>query len=364
MPSVFKLKICKWSQQPGLALSIFSLEIIQSIAVGTMAVHGVLEKLRTGELDEKLPGRPPLQDWLKFYDDHRRVSVEVMKIFPEVMGEGQDGQNSIDAWRKESVAIKNDPEKFKRRLKRMGKLKLLRGIGAGVQFARFGHKKHLGELRLELMGKEKKDKRDLLKLLTDRPEFLWYLRVGLPCVVLYKTFPITLLRKAIRAEKAKRSTAVQAYAIERLVRLDPLMMNHPAIERWWNSAHGPVRLARFKQLATWASEGLNCGKFSACLVKEAMGGLILEIAERFGKHFTWPNMKVYDPQITAEQVRELFYAVTKDRSGSSMGVVDEDLEDLQRGSWRRAITTHKKMWKRMFDAGGGFKSATLESTGS
>lgn len=355
MSSVFKLQIHKWSEGP--KLSLFSLEIIQSIAIGAEAVHGVIEKLRSGEIDDRLPGRPDLDEWLKFYDDHRRVSVEVMRIFPEIMGRGQDGQDKLDAWRKEAVTIKNDPEKFKRKLKRAGRASLLHAIGTGFQMACFSYKKHLEEARLELKGKQKPDKRDLGKILKNRHEFHWYMRVGLPCVIVYRTFPITLLRKAIRGGKKRRPSPAQASAIERLVRLDPLMMHHPAIVKWWNEAHGAVRQARFKQLTAWAAEGLDTGKFSARQIKESLGGLILEMAATFGRYMTLQEPKLHDPELTAEQVRQLFYAVAQDKAGFAMGVVDEDLEDLERGSWRRAIHEHKKIWHRMFAAGGGFKSA-------
>lgn len=355
MSSVYKLQIHKWLKGP--KLSQFSAELIQSTAVGAEAVHGVLEKVRSGELDAKLPARPPVAEWFALYEDHRRVSLAVFKYFPEVMGKGEKGQEAMDSWREELVAIKNDPAKFKRRLRRASYRMITQAILSAFSQRRRDYKRHLDALRREMRGQEVKDNRDLGKILAKSPEFHWYMRVALPCVVAYKTFPITLLRKARRKGKSGKAAAAQAEAIERLVRLDATMLYEPTIERWWNGVDGPVRQIRFEQLQNWAREGMDTGKFSLRLVKQSLGGLILAMANLYGMHWTWTSQKLTPAEITAEQVRQLFYAVAQDKAGRVMGVCDEDLEDLELESWRRAIMTHRKLWKRMFGPGGGFKSA-------
>lgn len=356
MPSVFKLQIHKALDEA--KLSYLSKELIQDVAVGADWVHGVMEAIREGTVDERLPAKPEPAVWLGYYRDHRRVTVAINNYFPEVLGgKGEEGQRNLDDLRAAMNQARENPTKFKNQLKRFGKKRLVLFLQEIFRARGKAYKRHLEEVRRELTGTGRKDKRNVDRILEKSPEFHWYLRVALPCVVVYRTFPITLLRMARRRGKGASGAAAQARAIERLVRLDPMAIHDPKIERWINGVHGSVRELRIQQVNAWVSEGLDTGKFSARMVKQSMGGLILALAELFGRYWSWVPPLLREPYIEARHVLELFHAVQRDKAGKVVGVYDEDLVDLQLESWRRAIKTQRKLWIKMLGPGGGFKSA-------
>lgn len=129
------------------------------------------------------------------------------------------------------------------------------------------------------------------------------------------------------------------------MRLDPLVIYDPEIERWINGVDGATRILRQELVESWRSTGLDYGQFSPVQVKQSLGGLIWAFSERLGRYWLPPRLFEFkDSRMTAEQVRDLYHAVAQDRQGRRAGVCDEKIVNVQAASWRRGISHYKRLW--------------------
>jgi hypothetical protein len=120
------------------------------------------------------------------------------------------------------------------------------------------------------------------------------LRVWLPCWILYKTYPAVLLRRARRGCDA---------SLERLVRLDKVVLADAAIARRWASVmlgSNEELKARYRK----AMEGTPAVKLTAKAINHSLMGLISQIA-----------MAMHCP-VTAPEIAELFDRIARVRGGS------------------------------------------------
>ena len=68
MTSVYKLQIHKWAEKTGL--NMMTIRTAQEAAIAAPAVFELVRLVRSGKLDEWLPGRPSPHEWLSLYTDH------------------------------------------------------------------------------------------------------------------------------------------------------------------------------------------------------------------------------------------------------------------------------------------------------
>lgn len=361
MGSVYKLQVHRCAANVGCNALI--LATAQFAAANTGRLVEVLHQLRQGKLDELLPARLPIDQWVSLYSEHRRVMMCVADHFPHLLGNGSKTLARLDQYRAISTMVRTDPKAFAALIERRGEAWLMRLFSTGRNLGLRQYRRHLQALEADFSGVgDDANGPDFGTRLKESPELLFYFRVVLPCLCVYQTHPASLLRKARRATNEQQ----RAQAIERLVRIDPMMAHEPSVVEWCHgSDSGTVRKARMEQIDHWCRTGLD-GRFSSMQVYASIGGLIWGLVESFGLYIDSKRQKLRKPSITAEQIRQLFYAVEEDRrrlggkgrlGADTPSVALPALDDLTLDGWRKAIYRQRKLWGPLLkNPGAGQKS--------
>jgi hypothetical protein len=271
MRSVYKLHIHRWATS--VKLNMAGAMLAQNIAVNAERCFVLVDKLRKGTIDLRLPPRPPPEVWFPLYEDHRRMTGALADLFPDLLGDGESVQALLDESRAFSVFAKNDPAGLRDWLDRAGPVVLRKWLYFGYRTAHRVYKRGLKTRRRELSDDLSDHGMDFGQQLRNSPELYFYVRVVLPCLAVYKTLPSSLFRRA------RPNGPGQADAVEKLVRVDDMAQHHKLIERWCNGVDGAIRADRKSLLRLWEERGLKDGQFSCCQMKQSLGGLIWAMSE-------------------------------------------------------------------------------------
>ncbi|MFG0262504.1 MAG: hypothetical protein ACF788_08955 [Novipirellula sp. JB048] len=337
-----KLTINKWAAVHGLSIHSAMLSH-QAVTMAEMMWEGSC-LLRSGVIDGKLPGRPPAEQWLAMYRDHRRVLRVLADAVPEWGMTGQETTDSIDFSRALQVYARNEPEAFKADIrkefgnvtpKRFRAWYRLSGRKAWKEY-----QQHLEKMAEIAAGTDHHDPGDFDKTLSDNPEVHFFLRVVLMCLVEYATLPIDLLRQARNGDER---------AIEKLLRLDDQMIYEPSIERWLNSPGGTIRLARLEMARAWIAKG-PVGQNHEWHFKQCVGGLVSALSHRIFFYFDGRN---FIPQpLNAPQIQQLFDAWYRDKQGRREAeMYDPAFAKVQPQSWADQVRKYRKLWERVLFPG-------------
>lgn len=310
----------------------------QQVAVVADGLFELMRGYRERKIDQRLPGLPPPSEWLGFYTDHRRITLALPY---GLIGEdvtGKQLQDSLDAMRDLSTLARNEPLALREMLKRVGVRRLWKWVHMSWRSTHREYWRNLKRLSLEIRGKGGDGAEGFDRALRESPEFLFYVRVVLPCLCLYQTLPIRLLRQATREGPN------QARAVERLLRLDPVAFHHEGIAKWCYGEAGGVRTEREAMAYRWMAEGLNTGKFERRAFKEILGGLIEAFAGSVGGYWCWKERKFLPGKINSKEVMDLFHAVAMDRGQRRRVLYDPDLQEIEPGSWARTTRKYRRLW--------------------
>jgi hypothetical protein len=226
----------------------------------------------------------------------------------------------------------------------------------------FSYTRQLKELNKIAKGKvQEVDDADFDERVKSSPGLHFYMRIALPCMCVYRKFPLTVLRAAKR--QCKNLNDTQSYEwIEKLIRLDPFMGRAKFVCDWVDLPGRSTTIERRKLLNQWENEGLETGrKLTRQKVKYWFGGYIWAIAQRFGKVLL-PRPFEYGQEgpMSAGEILELFHAwawdCSPERGVERLSIRDEDLADIQPDSWRRAIRPYRNQWDHIISGGGGWNS--------
>lgn len=368
MSSPFKLHVHRWAEQAGINCTMAIMA--QQVALNADGMFKTLQLLRTGDIEAKLPSPPPLDQWLGFYTNHDQVTLGVADHLPFFGMRGKEFAGMLDEMRKVQRCARDHPEEMKTALgseiKRHGLRRWqLRSRKDGLK-ALASYKEYLEDLHVALKDEDKvdADAEKFGEALHKSPELYFFSRVVLPCLGVYRKYPIALLRRAARAPRDPKNPKIvmrggeeeRSQAVEDLVRLDPQMIHHPTIMRWADERIGKSRLKHRRKLLRWASEGLDHGRFSALQFKESMGGYVAAFSEILQHVFYGPHfMNVTKVVLEASQIRELFNAAARDRSKrKDKDIKDKDLRKIDDGSYTRAVYKYRRLWRPLIRFKGFF----------
>lgn len=268
---------------------------------------------------------PPLDEWLALYKNHHRMFdvfkstfidsrglVELTKDFSGILSEGlreikkygmegiREEYYKLDEEEKEEAdrIFKEGLEPLNEKLDKIYELQL-QDIHSDIN----------GEIDEEL---EKKIKRDM-----NKPEIKFLLQVFVPCFIIYRNFPIRLLRKARKGN---------IKSIEDLIRLDRSIIHDKKIAEFLHAKKNHKMID--DKIASAMSNGIN-EKVTRKKMKMNMAGLISYVTMSFGRKFR------------EREIRELFDAIAKDKGESD---IDTDIPDSPE-SFAKAIQRERQNWR-------------------
>lgn len=111
-------------------------------------------------------------------------------------------------------------------------------------------------------------------------------------------------------------------------------------------------------MRVWSRQGLGGGKFSREKLKAILGASIQVAVERVGTYIDLVSPELQPASMTPAQVRELFHAVAQDRAGRGRLASlekDQDIEDLQPGSWAQQLRRYRPLVDHLFEKPGRLK---------
>lgn len=354
MTSPFKLTVHQWACNH--ELSIIAATYSHQAVFAAEKMHFISEKLRSREIDRRLPMLPPYEIWSKLYLDHQRFFEAVADQWPGVAGPSADIKGTSANLRIFNRMRKENPEEVAKEIRSELEQVPVRRINAwfrlNVREARKKYRRHLEVIAEDLTDRiDDKVVDDFEAAITSKVEMLFFLRVVLMCLAEYETLPIHLLRKAWHSDEL---------SIERLLRLDDVMIHDPRIQRWITGSGGAQRVRRLQLAARWMSDGPN-GKNPRLRFKQSMAGLISAMSEKM--FFVWKGRTIVRQPLTARQIADLFDAAYRDKMGRREAVmVDPDISTINDESWAKAIQRLRPIWtKVLWPNEGGQKSLEVVS---
>lgn len=321
-----KLSIARWTEKhkvpPLLAIAAQQLVLMADQA------HALLESLRIGGLDQHLPYRPPVNEWLRLYRQHRRIRRVLVDYAPNVLEfrSGEEVESVLDWVNALGRDVAGARDAFEGWLRSLPKDRQRRLVYRAVKRARRWYRNHLRDMKAYVRGDDEDDEDPsaFWDLLRDVPEIHFFGRVTLPCFAAYEVGPLDLLRRARGGE---------ASAIEDLLRLDDMTFQDPKVAAWVHGRGGSVSRSRAGMAGRWMEAGL-AKPLSRKALKCSLAGLISRFSGVLGK------------RLTAKQILDLFDAAARDLEGTSdRWSVDADLQGTSPEAFQKAIQRHRQLWQ-------------------
>lgn len=288
-----RLKIGEWGQDKPYLVAMLS----QIMAGFADDLHEILAFTKSQKYFPGLP-EPSPREWLKLYRRHRHLDKQLSGLrhfggFAEFFVKLHEAfQDDLKSRRigKAQPAIPLDAEQ-----QAMVDAALREGL-------RLCHADFESEIKNEPLTEKFKE---TAKTYLVNQEFLFLLKVTLPCLVCYRTSPARLFRQARLGNQE---------ALEQLIRLDILVLSDPRIIL---QAYRLLHSNKCKYESVIARAVLNAPKpkFTPRKVKYLLAAAISLFSEAFGY------------RLNAPEIQELFNAIAQDKSGGEVGF-DPDLPEL------------------------------------
>jgi len=184
----------------------------------------------------------------------------------------------------------------------------------------------LYELQLKDIDSDINDLKDeelenRIKKNLNKPEIRFLYQVFAPCFLLYKSFPVRLLRKARKGD---------IKYIEKLIRLDRSIIHDKKIAEFIHKKSSNKMIN--DKIDSARLNGIN-EKVTRKKMKMNLAGLI-----------SFFSMKMCR-QLKENEIRDLFDAITKDKGKDDY---DEDIPDSQE-SFAKAIQRERRNWENAFN---------------
>jgi hypothetical protein len=339
--SIYKLRLHKWLFS--VRLSSLAVSIAHQTACDTDRIYELMLLARRGGIDENLPGRPTPATWLSMYRDHKRVFRGTCDAMPMLLGPGDEVEASMLEARALSANIGGKRDRLIVDLARDWNKNRHKWVRFCLHTVHLNYRKHLKQLRQNQFGMSDDDPNDPGPSALLSPELQFWVKVILPSIGIHHELPWTLYRRARQGDPT---------AIEKLIRLDDMVVHDPHIERWMNDTDGAIRRQRHGLVRLWMHKALNHGQFSIMQLKQVMSGFLAAFVDRFGTYLDLTTLKLNPPQFCTANIVSLYDAVQQDRKGKTLGVYDPDLHDIQVESLERRIRPYRKQFAALLPGGG------------
>lgn len=284
-------------------------------------IHVLFEQLKDWSIqNHKLPGTSR-STWYKLYRSHRSTFGVLRTIFSLTIGEKVTTIGYYASLFLIRRSLRNTYKGYRPSTKEIHfAVRIMRRI----MLASF---KLLNKI---LMGGpiNPKAKEKLLNQVKTNIEFAFFIKVTAPCWILYGMPPVNLYRLARQGEPD---------AIDKLLRLDSLMIHEPKISDYITQMHFSSSLGSNENILAAPNRVIDVPK-SLKSIKYSIGGLISALSQ------------VINQPLTAPQIRALFNAIVKD--SDPIKYKDEKPEDLDfpssDDSFYNSVKRYEVFWLNMF----------------
>ena len=157
----------------------------------------------------------------------------------------------------------------------------------------------------------------------NRPEFLFFIKIDLPCWLLYHDNYLTIYKKGRLGDLE---------SLDKLLRLDKYIIQNPKINKWITHYYFQQDRRAIEYLSD-AIKNPPRPKITAAKLRYRIGGLISYLTELLGN------------RLNAPEIQSLFNAVAVDYGVDEL--IDTDLPDSPE-TFAKAIQRERSFWKTTF----------------
>jgi len=301
----------KWAEDKNILLIAIALTI-----TGFSKVRSeISESVRKGKRIEGDIPLPLLKTWLKLYHNPKRIGKALLNALGNVNDDTAKEADFLKLLIEEAEQMQKNGEKYKAELEK---------ITPDERQKRFENSKRKLEEYKELVinnyvsePTEKEGKKFRKNL--PNPEFIFFMRVLVPCFSLYGIYPVDLLRQAQNGDDD---------ALEKIIRLDKSIIFEPKISEIIHQAQAMKKQARMTMIKK-AFISKPKVTMNMKTIKCHLGGLI-----------SYLSMMI-NQKITAADIRRLYDAIALDMNDD----IDQDLGDMNEETFAKAIQEARKMWQ-------------------
>lgn len=292
------LEIKKWAGNKPKHIALFAKHSVFLIETAFKLLSPINENAPFIQLLNEIP---PYNKWLNYYRNHHLLEPFFDSVFLK-----EDNFFSLF-----SNYLESNPEKQPLNTKDLLDNKYLEEV----------YQASLDIIELEFKGNKpvKKYSPERKKALF-QPEFIFLLKVFIPCVFLFRKHPTKLYRRARLGDLV---------ALDNLLRIDKAVLCDPNISMHIYLASVGKNSYKFEKLAN-AVKGTLKERLNPKKTKYIMAGFLSVFSEKLGH------------KLSAPDIRALFDAVATDR-GSGVRI-DTDLPDSPE-AFSRAVNRERKFWQ-------------------
>lgn len=307
-------KLIEWGVGKPVGLVI----IAQQLAVSAESCFEFLKLIKAGEKIEALSSMPKGKEWVSLYRNHRKMERCLIKSLRRFGKNGKLAAEVGEAFFLERGKLKKTLGEFQKSYREMNAVERRQIMSRGQKDLNRLYALHIADIESDIKGKVDEKFNTKFKEALNNPEINFYLRVWIPCWLLYGEFPPRLLRQA-RLGKLS--------GMDKLIRLDTRVLNDTKIGDYLHKAREEGKKRTVDRI-TEAIRGGPKPKVTVKKVKCNIAGLISSISMIMGH-------KLKEPEI-----RSLFDAVARD---TGKGDIDTDLPE---GQWAfaKAIRRQRAFW--------------------
>ncbi len=292
-------KIEKWCNNKPYLLAIAAPHIVAS----SKSCYELLLKWKSGKQLTDLETPTDLDQWINLYKNHKRVEECLKHLFMQF---GEVAEVAIDFFdlfklnRKERKRLGS--EKFNQLIReeliKLSPEEWWELHDMWIAFLKIS----LDMLENDVLGELDEETIRYIKEMFNQPEILFYIRLQIPCWLFYGELPAFLLRKA-------RLGNIDA--IEKMLRLDPSLINDAKIKRIFHNS-------------AWSGKKSTASRISSALTKTPTKRISLKRVKSSAAGLISALAKLLYVKLTAPEIRKLFDAVAE---MSGQGEIDIDLPE-------------------------------------
>ena len=309
------LSVEKWAQDKSPLIAILAPQMANT----AQDIHLAFQDIKNRRLFTHQFPLPHLPSWFNLYRNHRKSSKFTKQLISDFSSFSPGSLSFAEGM--QSIQQTNLQETLKEfsKLPRQEREELIREAQKMLkQIVTESFHDLYSDLAEDPIDPQQQD--GFLQSLEAVEASFFYL-VIIPCWILYQDYPTRLYRKARQGDFE---------SLERLIRLDSLMIHDPSIGRQVHLLR--MRRKRFKFDALLdAVHRRPKAKITRQKMKYAYAGLISAISSSVGTPLTEP------------QIRALFDAIAQDRHKT---LIDTDLPNTPE-TFSKAIQRHRKPWQNL-----------------
>lgn len=298
--------INQWAQNKSPYIALASITLVFSVE----ALFELTKAYREGLIQKTLQNAPPPDEWLSLYINHKRI-WHVLRA--QIFSFGGQSKEIIQ-YDDRSVELLKDAKQFKQR-------ELIRSeLMSEIENHHFEALPELLEDQIKWFLQESRgeNQHEISDDMVLQPEIIFGLAVLLPCWLIYRQYPVTMLRRARQGHIDD---------IERLLKLDPTALIDKKISAHFHNACFKTNQYNYQRIVK-ALGSLPKAKLTLSKMKMNIAGLISAQSERLGQRLKEP------------EIRSLFDAIAKD---TGIGDIDTDIPDSPE-AFSQAILRERKFW--------------------